>query len=124
MRNGQMVLVACSIESGAFSGERVIRLKLDDSGQEFAGIVPRHYCRAEESIKLGPDLPEPGSKIDGFVEAFLVGNGGEQATVELPSGDVVRVNVQGVPYVLRQSQGGRYVPIGSVPGGGNRTGAG
>jgi hypothetical protein len=114
MRNGQMVLVACSIEAGAFSGERVIRLKLADSGREFTGIVPVHYCRQSETTKLGANQPAPGSPpIEGFVEAYLVNNSGEQATVELPSGDVVRVNVQEVPYELRQSRDDRYVPVGS-----------
>lgn len=112
MGNSQMVLVACLIEAGAFSGERVIRLKLADSGREFTGIVPLHYCRRTEDTKLGADQPAPGSApIQGFVEAFLISNGGEAATVELPSGDVVRVNVQEVPYELRQSQGDRYVPV-------------
>lgn len=112
MRDGQMVLVACSIEPGAFSGERVIRLKLADSDQEFTGIVPLHYCRQSEDTKLGANQPAPGSApIDGFVEAFLISNGGEGATVELPSGDVVRVDVQEVPYELRRSQGDFYVPV-------------
>ena len=114
MGNSQMVLVACLIESGAFSGERVIRLRLADSGQEFTGIVPLHYCRRSEDAKLGADQPAPGSvPIEGFVEAFLVSNGGEAATVELPSGDVVRVDVQEVPYELRESRGESYVPVGS-----------
>lgn len=112
MRDGQMVLVACAIEAGAFSGERVIRLKLADSGQEFTGIVPFHYCRQSEDTKLGANQPAPGSApIEGFVEAFLISNGGEQATVELPGGDVVRVDVQEVPFELRQGQGDRYVPV-------------
>jgi hypothetical protein len=101
MRDGQMVLVACSIEAGAFSGERVIRLNLVDSGQGFTGIVPFHYCRQSEDTRLGANQPAPGAaSIDGFVEAFLVSNGGEQATVELPSGDVVRVDVREVPYQM------------------------
>ena len=111
MRDGQMVLVACSIEAGAFSGERVIRLNLADSGQEFTGIVPSHYCRQSEDTKLGAHQPAHGSdSIDGFVEAFLISNGGERATVELPSGDVVRVDLRGVPYELRQVRDDRYVP--------------
>jgi hypothetical protein len=101
MRDGHMVLVACSIEVGAFSGERVIRLNLADSSQGFTGIVPFHYCRQSEDTKLEPHQPAPGSApIDGFVEAFLISNGGEQATVELPSGDVVRVDVREVPYQM------------------------
>ena len=32
MEHGQMVLVACTIEAGAFSGERVFRLTLADGG--------------------------------------------------------------------------------------------
>lgn len=112
MRDGQMVLVACSIEAGAFSGERVIRLKLADSGQGFTGIVPFHYCRRSDDTKLGANQPASGSAlIDGLVEAFLISNGGEQATVELPSGDVIRVDVREVPYELRQIRDDRYVPV-------------
>jgi hypothetical protein len=114
MRNGQMVLVACTIEAGAFSGERVIRLRFADSGQEFTRIVPLHYCRQSRDTRLGADQPAPGTApIQGFVEAFLVSNGGEQATVELPSGDVVRVNVQEVPFEFRENREDRYVPVGS-----------
>lgn len=59
MRNSQMVLVACTIEAGAFSGKHVIRLKVSDSGREFAGIVPFHYCRRTEDTKLGANRPAP-----------------------------------------------------------------
>ena len=112
MRKSQSVLVACSIEFGAFSGERVIRLRVTDSDQEFTGIVP--MTTAANRIRPGSGHePSPGSgHIAGFVEAFDR-NGGEQATVELPSGDVVRVDVQEVPYELRQDHGDRYVPVGS-----------
>src|ERR1700733_902572 len=102
MYHGQTVLVACALSEGAFSAERVFRLTLADGKTTYSGVAPLHYCLTSGKKPLKQDQPAPGQSIEGYVEAFLVANGGEQAMVELPDGEAVRVNVSQVPF--RQDQ--------------------
>jgi hypothetical protein len=110
MNRGQMVLVACTIEAGAFSGERVFRLATAQR-EEYSGVVPSHYCFDSKRRPLGRDQPPRGKPINGFIEAFLVENGGATAIVELPDGEVVQVSVSQVPYRKSQDRESQYVPV-------------
>jgi hypothetical protein len=112
MDHGDMVLVACLIESGAFSGVRVCRLRLAD-GTVYSGVAPVHYCLDRERRVFSRDQPQSGHRIDGYVVAFLVANGTEQATVELPNGEAVAVRASHVPYRQAQEREALYVPLGS-----------
>ncbi len=112
MDRGNMVLVACVIESGAFSGERVFRLRLAD-GTEYSGVTPAHYCLDKEKRVLARDQPQKGQRIEGYIMAFLVSNGGDQATVELPNGEAVEVPASQVPFRQAQDREAQYVPLGS-----------
>ena len=76
MDRGNMVLVACVIESGAFSGERVFRLRLTDE-TDYSGVTPAHYCLDKERRVLARDQLQKGERIGGYILAFLVSNGGD-----------------------------------------------
>ena len=112
MDRGNIVLVACVIESGAFSGERVFRLKLAD-GTDYSGVTPAHYCHDKERRVLARDQPQKGQWIEGYIMAFLIANGGDQATVELPNGEAVEVPASQVPFRQAQDREAQYVPLGS-----------
>lgn len=111
MKRGQYVLVACVIEAGAFSGERVFRFKLADETTDYSGVAPFRYCFDENQNPLTRDQPPRGQSIEGYIEAFLVANGGEQATVELPDGEALKIKTSQIPFRQDQNQGKQYVPI-------------
>jgi hypothetical protein len=115
MNYGQTVLVACTIEPGAFSGERIVTFPIvEGPAQEYSGIAPVHYCLDEQTQPLGRDQPTKGNFIKGYVEAFLIANGGDRAYVELPDGQAVRVVVSRVKIVQKpKHQEPEYVPLGS-----------
>lgn len=110
MNRAQIVLVACTIESGAFSGERVVRLSTAEQG-EYSGVVPSHYCFDGKRQPIGRDQPPRGKPIKGYIEAFLVDNGGDTARVELPNGEVVPVELSQVPYRKSHDRESQYVPV-------------
>jgi hypothetical protein len=111
MTHKQNVLVACTIEAGAFSGERVFRLTLADGQTEYSGVAPAHYCFTKDQQPLGRDQPPQGQRIDGYIEAFLVSNGGDEAMVEFPDGEAVRVKLGQVPYRQDRDRKLQYVPL-------------
>jgi hypothetical protein len=111
MERGQMVLVACKIEAGAFSGERIFHLRLADGKTEYVGVAPVHSCFSPEKTALGRGEPSPGQMLDGFIEAFVVSNGGAEATIELPDGVPVPVSLSQVPYRLKRGLESHYVPV-------------
>jgi hypothetical protein len=111
MECGETVLVSCTIGSGAFSGERVFRLTMGGAGGEYSGVAPVRYCLNANQERLGKNEPTSGSEIGGFVEALLVANGGEEATVELPNGDVIPVSLRAVPFRQSATQDSKYVPV-------------
>jgi hypothetical protein len=111
MNHGQMVFVACALEVGAFSGERTFRLKLVEPPVEYAGIAPVHYCLTSEKAPLRTDQPAPGHPISGFVEAYFISNGGDEASVELPDGVAVRVKLSQLLVRQERSQEPDYVSL-------------
>jgi hypothetical protein len=113
MRNGQLVLVNCKIRSGAFSGERVFQLRMAGGEGDYIGIAPVDHCLDAHRNPLGRDQPPAEVEIDGFVEAFLIANGGDEARIELPDGEVICVPAGQVPYQREPDRGSKYVPVGS-----------
>ena len=113
MRNGQLVLVSCKIRRGAFSGERVFQLPMAEDQGDYIGLAPVDHCLDERLDPLGRDQPPAEVDIDGFVEAFLIANGGVEARIELPDGEAVRVSVAQLPYQKEPDRGSKYVPVGS-----------
>ena len=111
MRNGQLVLVVCKIRMGAFSGERVFELRMAGAQGDYIGIAPVDHCLDANRNPLGRDQPPTGVEIDGFVEAFLIANGGVEARIELPDGEAIRVPVEQVQYQKEFDRGSTYVPI-------------
>lgn len=111
MRNGQLVLVLCQIKRGAFSGERVFQVPMAGGRGDYIGIAPVDHCLDGQRNPLRRDQPPAGVDIEGFVEAFLITNGGEEARIELPDGEAIRVPVRQVPYQREADQGSKYVPV-------------
>ena len=97
MSRGQTVLVSCEIGPGPFSGERLFRLELKN-GQTYSGLAPIHYCFNTSKRPIDPREFTNRPMIDGLIEAVLVANGGEDATVELPDGQAVTIKMSQVPY--------------------------
>jgi hypothetical protein len=113
MRNGQLVLVACRLHKGAFSGERVFRLPMAGSRDDYIGIAPVSHCFDEDLKPLGRNEPPGDSEIDGFIEAYLISNGGSEARVELPDGEAIRIPTSRVSHQRETGRGSAYVPVGS-----------
>jgi len=113
MRNGQLVLVTCKIRRGAFSGERVFQLPMSGGQGDYIGIAPVDHCLDEDRKHLRRDRPTDDDEIEGFIEAFLIANGGAEARIELPDGEAIRVPVEQVPFRMESDRGSNYVPVGS-----------
>jgi hypothetical protein len=109
MRNGQMVLLACRVSPGGFSGERVFRIPLAD-GAIHIGTAPVEYCFSESREPIGKGEPKPGQAINGYVEGRIIANGGANAEVEMPDGEIVVVNMTTIRYV--EKEGNSYVSVG------------
>lgn len=111
MDSGQTVLVSCTLEPGAFSGERTFRLHLADGYTAYSGAAPARYCFDAEVKPLERDTPPKGTEIAGFVEAYWVSNGGDKARVELPNGDAVELPVSLIRYQGERENAVKYVHV-------------
>jgi hypothetical protein len=85
-----VVNVRCRLSRSGFSGERVFRVACFD-GTEHVGVAPTHYCLTGKGKPIGPDVPQKGKPIDGWVEGLLVVDDGERLAVALPDGDTIKV---------------------------------
>lgn len=81
---GQM---ACRLYPSAFSGEVVIQVSTT-VGQSYEGVVPRHYVKPN-------DTPPPNG-IEGQVEVRILSNGGDEARVYIPDGEILTVSADKV----------------------------
>ncbi len=86
------VYAECRLSSGSFSGECVFEIDMV-GGRIYAGLAPRRDCRNKLGEKLRPNEPEDDKKIEGKVAARVVQNGGEEATIAIPDGEVITVPV-------------------------------
>jgi hypothetical protein len=89
------VLVRCQISLSGFSGERVFRVKAAD-GNEYVGAAPLHYFKTANKKPLSANVPAEKKRIDGLIEALLVGNSDDGANVVFPGGEMVRVSLDQV----------------------------
>ena len=109
MNGGRTVLLACKISPSSFSGERVFRISLARD-EEYIGVAPVGYCRRHDQATVGPNEPAKGTRINGFVESRLLDNGGGEAKVALPDGEVITVPVDRISFVGEPKEM-TYVPV-------------
>ena len=84
------VLVRCTLARSAFSGERVFKISRP-SNNEYIGVAPLTSCYDERKQRLSAAQPRESTRIDGFVSARIVRNGGEEAVVLIPDGEMINV---------------------------------
>jgi hypothetical protein len=98
MTRGGAVLLACEISRSGLSGERVFRAQLDDHTAHI-GVAPVDYCRTPDRMPIGPNEPVEGTRINGFIEGYVVENSGNEAKVALPDGEFVLVPIERISFV-------------------------
>jgi hypothetical protein len=85
-----LVALPCKLSPGAFSGERVIDVKLAD-GQVYTSVAPRHFCWGASRRLVGER--EPSTEVDGMVAARVIEElDGHQVAVEIPDGEIIAVD--------------------------------
>lgn len=89
------VLIKCTLARSAFSGERVFEISRPLRDQ-YIGVAPLTSCYDETKHQLSAAQPGESSRIDGFVSARMVRNGGEEAVVLIPDGEMIKVPVGSV----------------------------
>lgn len=81
---GQMV---CKLYPSAFSGEVVFQVNTT-MGQNYEGVAPKHYVQ--------PDAVTAKDGTEGRVKVHVLSNGGEEARVSVPDGQVLTVSADKV----------------------------
>ncbi len=72
----------CKLYPSAFSGEVIFQVSTT-SGQNYEGVAPNHYAKPSSTpVKTG---------VDGQVKVRLLGNGGNEARVSVPDGEILTV---------------------------------
>jgi hypothetical protein len=85
-----LVALPCKLSAGAFSGERVIDVKLAD-GRGYTSVASRHFCWDDSGRLVGEG--EPSTEVDGMVAARVLEELDEdQVAVEIPDGDFIAVD--------------------------------
>lgn len=82
--HGQM---SCKLYPSAFSGEVVFQVDTT-KGLPFEGVAPKHYV--DPSTELSKD------GIDGQVRVRVLKNGGNEARVSVPDGQILTVSADKV----------------------------
>jgi hypothetical protein len=72
----------CQLYRSAFSGELVFRVETT-SGQPYEGVTPKHCAT--------PDNAPSGAGVQGQVEVRVLSNGGNEARVSAPDGEILTV---------------------------------
>jgi hypothetical protein len=80
---------------------------------EYIGIAPVDHCFDENRNILGRAQPPTGDEIDGYLEAYVIANGGDDARIELPDGEAIYVPIEQVAFQRETDRGSKYVPVGS-----------
>jgi hypothetical protein len=90
MQTHQIALL-CEISRGAFSAERIFRIKLPNQ-EEYVGAASLDYCYTDKGRPLESDQPPPGKTIKGKIEArFIQEKEGGTMLVAVPDGAVLTV---------------------------------
>ena len=74
--------IDCKLYPSAFSGEVVFHVDTTAKGS-YEGVAPKHYVETS--------IPSTKDGIDGQVRVRVITNGGEQARVSMPDGQVLVV---------------------------------
>jgi hypothetical protein len=85
--SNQSVFLRCTIEKGAFSGERIFKLDTPNGGN-YVGVAPTDYCKFESH-----EILQNGSlsQINGKLEARLIERSNGKSIVSIPNGEVIYV---------------------------------
>lgn len=93
--------IACKIEHGAFTNERVFEIELSDkiktyeegSTGKLIGTAHADHLRDQNKGRLGEDEPGYGNSIDGFVLCRKLRESTKGwVIVEVPSADVIHIS--------------------------------
>lgn len=77
----------CKLYPSAFSGEVVFQVKTS-SGESYEGVAPKHYAKSStQPAQTG---------VDGQVKVRVLSNGGKEARVFVPDGQVLVVSADKV----------------------------
>ncbi len=82
--HGQM---ECKVYTSAFSGEVVFQVDTK-IGQPYAGVAPKHY--------IEPGIEPTKDGVDGRVKVRVLSNGGDEARVSVPDGEILTVSADKV----------------------------
>jgi hypothetical protein len=74
--------IDCKLYSSAFSGEVVFHVDTTDE-ESYEGVAPKHYVKTSS--------PPTRDGIDGQVKVRVLRNGGNEARVSMPDGQVLTV---------------------------------
>ena len=74
--------IDCKLYTSAFSGELVFQIDTTVDGS-YEGVAPKHFV----------ETPTPPTKdgVDGQVRVHVISNGGKEARVSMPDGQVLTV---------------------------------
>lgn len=91
MMNSEQIAILCQLSRGAFTDERIFRIKLAEEGT-YTGACPRQYCYTREGKLLKTEQPEKGKQVSGLILARRVADPGEGSVlVSVPDGEVLAV---------------------------------
>ena len=82
--HGQM---SCKLYPSAFSGEVVFQVDTK-IGRRYEGVAPKHYVDPSTHLKK--------DGIDGKVQVRVLKNGGKEARVSVPDGQILTVSADKV----------------------------
>jgi hypothetical protein len=88
LSEGQPVALECKLSHGAFSGERVFKVKLAD-GDSYNSLTPYQFCWNDNGCLV--EKNEPTTEISGMVAARIVDFDDHQVIVEVPDGEIIAV---------------------------------
>jgi hypothetical protein len=98
----------CVLSRGAFSDERIIRIKLPEG--EYVGVASRRYCWGKGDKPLDENEPPAGKAIEGKVAARVIEMDGEENVhVSVPDGTVLTVPAD--LLLERPSEVQAHVPV-------------
>lgn len=105
-----MMLVACQIFPGGFSGEFTFKIKLDD-GTEHIGLAARQYFWSKDGKSL---TQPPVTGIEGFVTVRILDRNPdpESTLVSIPDGEVIKIKNSRI-IMIPLAEPLPHVPIGS-----------
>lgn len=86
----QLLKIKCAIERGAFSGERIVTVKLTP---EQRVVAPVHYCSTADGEPLTELMPPPNQILQGIVQVPVTQVAGA-AIISLPDGEMLRVGTE------------------------------